>query len=121
MRVHGLQGTIGLLVCAFSEDGHFIVAGGNDCNTYVWHWDHSSIPATHDIGDGLLSMDEWSKPQEMCKLTGHINDVLLLQFNHAGDMIATGSKDGTVRVGGPAGGMHSQSVPVTKCVAIRLS
>jgi WD40 repeat protein len=41
----------------------------------------------------------WPLPQECCKLTGHRNDILLLQFSHDGEGIATGSKDGSVRVG----------------------
>lgn len=33
------EGGTGLLVCGFSRDGTHIVAGGNDCNVYVWQWD----------------------------------------------------------------------------------
>ena len=37
--------------------------------------------------------------QELVRLAGHRNDVILLYFSNAGDRLATGSKDGTVRVG----------------------
>ncbi|KAL4448446.1 hypothetical protein ABPG75_005665 [Micractinium tetrahymenae] len=40
----------------------------------------------------------WPAPKEVCQLKGHRNDVILLQFSHAGDRVATGSKDGSVRV-----------------------
>lgn len=30
---------LGFFCCSFSPDGTFIVAGGNDCNAYVWFWD----------------------------------------------------------------------------------
>lgn len=29
---------VGLLCCRFSPCGRFLVAGGNDCNAYVWQW-----------------------------------------------------------------------------------
>ena len=37
-------------------------------------------------------------PQEVARLPGHRNDVVLLYFSNAGDRLATGSKDGSVRV-----------------------
>ena len=37
-------------------------------------------------------------PSEVCKLEGHRHDVLLLQVSHHSTGIATGSKDGCVRV-----------------------
>ena len=43
-------------MCSFSEDGHYIFAGCNDCCVYIWHWDldlarkRSSSP---DILDSL--------------------------------------------------------------------
>ena len=37
-------------------------------------------------------------PSELCKLQGHRHDVLLLQVSHDSKAIATGSKDGCVRV-----------------------
>lgn len=45
-----------------------------------------------------LEAADWPDPQEVCRLGGHVNDVLLLQFSHDGQSIATGSKDGTMRV-----------------------
>lgn len=85
MSVLNLQDAPALLVCGFSPDGEYIAAGSNDCLSYVWHWDASSRQA-------------WKAPAELCKLTGHRNDVVLLQFSHDGLSIATGSRDGTVRV-----------------------
>ena len=41
-------------------------------------------------------------PAELVRLQGHRHDVLLMQFAHDGEGIATGSKDGTVRVRSPA-------------------
>lgn len=43
----------------------------------------------------------WPVPKEVCQLKGHRNDAILLQFSHAGDRVATGSKDGSVRVRQP--------------------
>jgi hypothetical protein len=40
----------------------------------------------------------WPAPLEVCQLKGHRNDVVLLQFSHDGERVATGSKDGSVRV-----------------------
>ena len=40
----------------------------------------------------------WPAPEEACRLVGHRNDVILLQFSNDGQRFATGSKDGTVRV-----------------------
>ena len=40
----------------------------------------------------------WPQPTELCRLEGHKNDVLLLLFSPDGEGIATGSKDGHVRV-----------------------
>lgn len=37
-------------------------------------------------------------PSEVCGLQGHRHDVLLLQVSHDSSGIATGSKDGCVRV-----------------------
>lgn len=110
----------GLLVCGFSPDGSHIVAGSNDCHIYAWFWD---IASAMDKGKGAAKQgtynvcDEeeaarnlapsvaqapaaegWPETQEVCRLGGHVNDVLLLQFSHDGTCVATGSKDGTVRV-----------------------
>lgn len=107
-------------MCGFSPDGSHIVAGSNDCHIYVWFWD---IAAALDKGkaaakQGMYNVtdedaaarnlastvpqaalaEHWPEVQEVCRLGGHVNDVLLLQFSHDGQCIATGSKDGTVRV-----------------------
>lgn len=106
-------------MCGFSPDGSHIVAGSNDCHIYAWFWD---IAATADKGKAAakqafynvasqqdaarnlepaaaidLEAADWPEPQEVCRLGGHVNDVLLLQFSHDGQCIATGSKDGTMR------------------------
>ena len=186
----------GLLVCGFSRDGTHIVAGGNDCNVYVWEWGvqrpgqqqqampaqqrggrrgslgaasgtpkaagGAKAPAAASVADGqgsaaaaaaaeqqaepdrmqdaqqppppseqqqqqhaspaasgrrrqasprqagtpnaaAASADAaedapWPAPVEVCQLKGHRNDVVLLQFSHDGERVATGSKDGSVRV-----------------------
>jgi hypothetical protein len=62
----------------------------------------------------------WPQPRELCQLRGHRNDVVLLQFSHGGDRVATGSKDGTVRVsalfvgGGVAGVRVYENVEVCR-------
>ncbi|KAL3137809.1 hypothetical protein ABBQ38_005065 [Trebouxia sp. C0009 RCD-2024] len=109
----------GLLVCGFSPDGSHIVAGSNDCHIYAWFWDIASaadkgkaatkqgfynVVSEQDAARNLepaaavdLQAADWPDPQEVCRLGGHVNDVLLLQFSHDGQSIATGSKDGTMR------------------------
>ena len=113
----------GLLVCGFSPDGSHIVAGSNDCHIYAWFWDIASaadkgkaaarqgfynVVSEEDAARNLapaaavdLEAGDWPEPQETCRLGGHVNDVLLLQFSHDGHSIATGSKDGTMRVRPP--------------------
>lgn len=113
----------GLLVCGFSPDGSHIVAGSNDCHIYAWFWDIASaadkgkaaakqgfynVVSEEDAARNLapaaavdLEADDWPEPQETCRLGGHVNDVLLLQFSHDGHSFATGSKDGTMRVSPP--------------------
>ena len=114
----------GLLVCGFSPDGSHIVAGSNDCHIYAWFWDIASaadkgkaaakqgfynVVSEEDAARNLapaaavdLEAGDWPEPQETCRLGGHVNDVLLLQFSHDGHSIATGSKDGTMRVSPPS-------------------
>ena len=202
-----LQDDLGLLVCSFSRDGRYIVAGSNDCSCYVWSWDTPSCSlqqpedSTPPRGDPLPSISEqcalrstaapgtpgaatglagsvsaaaasedgrpaatggaaspagaelaavadrespeppacpspgraaraaaaqaqadyvaaqagalaaeaaaplaasvpnsWAAPQEVCRLEGHKNDVMLLSFSPDSQAIATGSKDGFLRV-----------------------
>ena len=111
------QAQPGLLVCSFSRDGTHIAAGANDCHSYVWHWDlwpASTSPSGSRGAYGAASLQDersrearwaaaaagaaWPQPREVCQLPGHRHDVLLLQFSHDGQSIATGSKDGSVRV-----------------------
>ena len=121
-QVFSLQESRVLLVCGFSPSGAYIVAGANDCNVYVWKWDLVQSPRQRLPAGGFYAPPEhidevepaqhaptkcnckggeWPAPSELCKLQGHRHDVLLLQFSHDGDGIATGSKDGTVRVRDP--------------------
>jgi len=108
----------GLLVCSFSRDGRYIAAGANDCFSYVWQWDlwpAATASAAPRATYGATSLQEersqeakwapaaapgavWPQPQGLCQMAGHRHDVLLLQFSHDGQSIATGSKDGSVRV-----------------------
>lgn len=43
--------------------------------------------------------NSWAAPREVCRLEGHKNDVMLLSFSPDSQAIATGSKDGFLRVG----------------------
>ena len=90
------------------------MAGANDCHSYVWRWDLWPSEATAAPMYGPRSLEQesqrarwapaaetgasWPQPEEVCSLAGHRHDVLLLQFSHDGQGIATGSKDGSVRV-----------------------
>ena len=77
-------------------------AGCNDCGVYVWSWDVASVPDSSSTN--LASAADkgaeplWPAPQASAKLTAHRSDVHLLSFSHAGDAVATGSRDGSVRV-----------------------
>ncbi|GAB4817147.1 hypothetical protein N2152v2_004193 [Parachlorella kessleri] len=57
---------------------------------------HAQAAGTH--GSSLDGAAPWPTPQEVARLPGHRNDVVLLYFSNAGDRLATGSKDGSVRV-----------------------
>ena len=97
-----------LLVCSFSPDGTQIAAGATSCHCYMWGWDmfpHKPQPATALHGRALAtpavdaaSLGETAPPQALAKLQGHENDVLLLQFSGDSSALATGSKDGSLRV-----------------------
>ena len=108
-----LQDQVGLLVCSFSPDGSYIVAGANDCHCYIWQWDILSLPGRpkdgfYDPAEDQLhprapepattDPEKLPQPVELCRLAGHKNDVQLLQFSHDGRTVATGSRDGSVRV-----------------------
>lgn len=107
-------------MCGFSPDGSHIVAGSNDCHIYAWFWDIAAaadkgkaaakqafynVVSQQDAARNLepaaaidLEAADWPEAQEVCRLGGHVNDVVLLQFSHDGQSVATGSKDGTMRV-----------------------
>ncbi|KAK9831147.1 hypothetical protein WJX74_004971 [Apatococcus lobatus] len=106
-----------LLVCSFSPDSTFIAAGCSDSHVYIWHWDiqigtrsrspgkplvHSDHTLSADVEHADAERDrekqQWTQPQEMCRLPGHTGPVMMLQFSHDGLSIATGSKDGSVQV-----------------------
>lgn len=103
-----MQGHVDLFVCSFSPDGTYLVAGANDCTCYVWAWEQFGASKTSNLLYGsrepersLEEEHKWLKaprPTELCRLPGHKNDVLLLQFSHDGNTFATGSRDGAVRV-----------------------
>ena len=54
----------GMLVCSFSPDGAFIVAGAGDCHIYVWRWDVSppSVPASANHSAGAQPTTMGSTP-----------------------------------------------------------
>ena len=137
------------MVCSFSPDGSHIVAGANDCSIYVWSWSilqqlqetsgGCTAPASAADGDipvpiaaasaAAQGCESWwvlaeHKPEELCRLEGHKNDVVLLQFSLDGQGIATGSKDGTVRVSIPACMLYlvtSMLENVNSCIHLHLS
>lgn len=64
-----LQETPGLLVCSFSNDASYIVAGSNDCCTYVWHWDQGH-KGRHKHSNGFNApAEETDNPPEEDLLT----------------------------------------------------
>ena len=97
-----------LLVCSFSPNGTHIAAGATSWDCYVWSWDmfpqqpqpatalHSRSSATPAVD--AASLGETAAPQQLAILQGHENDVLLLQFSGDSNALATGSKDGSLRV-----------------------
>jgi WD40 repeat protein len=100
-----------VLVCAFSPDGSYIVAGANDCHCYVWSWDAlkqlpqpASSATPRDPDQIVASMEAVAKlpgPALITRAPGHSKDVILLQFSSDGSGFATGSRDETLRVGPP--------------------
>ena len=100
-----------LLVCSFSPDGSYIVAGASSNSCYIWSWEalasRSSPPASSrgceiapDPPPPITSetLRKQDAPVFLHRATGHTREVILLQFSNAGDAFATGSKDGTLRV-----------------------
>lgn len=55
--------------------------------------------------------------QEVARLEGHRNDVYLLQHSHGGTMIATGSKDGTIRIWRRPRRARRRGAPAWECEA----
>eukprot|EP00873_Tetraselmis_striata_P019505 jgi/Tetstr1/439769/TSEL_028182.t1 len=84
-----------LLCCSFSSCGAFIVAGGTDCSSYLWHW-NTAVPLPSSAqASGLAA---YPLPVEVSKLSGHRNDISIVAFSTSGHAIASASKDGNVLV-----------------------
>lgn len=97
--------TSAMLGCAWSRCGTYIAAGSRDCNVYMWHWAVSSPdgqgPGQQHAGSAAaLHAADWPLPVPLPALRGHSKGVWQVEFNHAGNMLASGSMDGSARVGG---------------------
>lgn len=51
----------------------------------------------------MVTSADWPVPFELQQLIGHKNEVIQTEFSHEGTRLATGSLDGSVRVGGSTG------------------
>lgn len=100
-----------MLVCAFSPDGSYIVAGANDCHCHVWSWDalkHLSPPplpggtspreAPDESAVRMEAVRKVPAPALITRAPGHTKGIVLLQFSCDGSAFATGSRDETLRV-----------------------
>jgi WD40 repeat protein len=82
--------TDGLFGIAWSPDGTLLAAAGSDFSIYVWDVDSAA-------------------PRRV--LSGHQAEVVGLDFNHGGDLLASRSWDGTSRLWDPRGGRSLVRVP----------
>jgi len=69
--------------CAWSPDGKRLAVACQDYHIYIWSMETS---------------------RQLSVLEGHSTSILHLEFNHAGDLIASSSFDGTTRLWDPASG-----------------
>lgn len=58
----------------------------------------AAVAVSEATTGAFLRPNQWPMPREVCRLEGHRNDVPLLVFSPDSTTIATGSKDGLVRV-----------------------
>jgi WD40 repeat protein len=104
-----------LLTCGFSRDGRYVMAGSSDCCVYLWRLSvpegetgtstqqlkgpfSKGTPLGKERRRSWGQPHDWPEVEELIRLDGHRNDVYLLQFSHNGATLASGSKDGTVRL-----------------------
>ena len=80
----------GLFGIAWSPDGTLLAAAGSDFCIYVWEADSATRRRV---------------------LSGHQAEVVGLDFNHSGDLLASRSWDGTSRLWDPRGGRSLVRVP----------
>jgi WD40 repeat protein len=104
------ESPVAMLGCAWSPCGRYIAAGSRDCNTYMWYWDLTSQtahdPVQQNTGSANVAASvhaavhaaDWPQPAALPVLRGHSKGVWQVEFNHAGDMLASGSMDGSARV-----------------------
>ena len=106
-----------LLVCSATPDGTHMLAGGADGSVFVWSWDLDDSPRDASAAASLprpsadgglvlpaadvpppLVLSSAPRPVELVRLEGHTAAVHLLRLSRSGDALATGSKDGTLRL-----------------------
>jgi serine/threonine protein kinase/WD40 repeat protein len=83
---------------AWAGDGRFLAAGGADRNLYVWE-----VRDEH----GRLSVP---RPEPLV-LRGHESKPITVKFNHAADILASASWDGTIRLWDPWTGKQLLTAP----------
>lgn len=108
--VQDAESPVAMLGCAWSPCGRYIAAGSRDCNIYMWHWDlasqtaqdadqqHTGSAAVGASAHAVLHAADWPQPVALPVLKGHSKGVWQVEFNHAGNMLASGSMDGSARV-----------------------
>ena len=106
-----------LLVCSTTPDGTHMLAGGADGSVFVWSWDLDAAPRDASAAATLprpsadgglvlpasdvpppLILAASPPPVELVRLEGHTAAVHLLRLSRSGGALATGSKDGTLRL-----------------------